>query len=114
MRRDISIHIASLSLIARGKKKIISVIAITSKPGNRDPKVPNAKTRDRVPVDPDQSHQIPGFNSPPAEIMIATPLEWEPSDWLKGYAVITVFRTCNIVIHIAHEYGVTIQVNPFF
>ena len=38
-----TIHILSLSFIARGEKQIRSVIAITSKPGTRDPKVPNAK-----------------------------------------------------------------------
>ena len=41
-------------------------------------------------------------------------LELEPSDWLKGYAVITIFRTRGIVIQIAHEYGETFQVNDFF
>ena len=59
-----TIHILSLSFIARGEKQIRSVIAITSKPGTRDPKVLNAKTRDRVPNDPGQSHPIPGFSSP--------------------------------------------------
>jgi len=51
-RVPITIHIASLSFIASGEKQIISVIAITSKPGNRGPKVPNPKTRDRVPASP--------------------------------------------------------------
>ena len=54
-----TILILSLSFIARGEKQIRSVIAITSKPGTRDPKVPNAKTRDRVPSKPDQSQAIP-------------------------------------------------------
>jgi len=62
-RRDIPIHIASLSLIATGKKQI-SVIAITSIPGTWNPIVSNAKTRDRVPADPGQSHPIPGFKCP--------------------------------------------------
>jgi len=50
--RNIAIHITSLSLIARGLKQIISVIAITSKPVTRDPIVTNAKTWDRVPAGP--------------------------------------------------------------
>jgi len=42
-------------------------------------------------------------------------LELEPSDWLKGYAVITIFRTRGIVIsQFAHEYSVTFQVNDFY
>ena len=63
-RRAMAIHIASLSLIARGKKQIRSVITITSKPGTRDPIVPNAKTRDQVPASPSRSQPIPGFSSP--------------------------------------------------
>ena len=58
------LHILSLSFIARGEKQIKLVIAITSKPGTRDPKVPNAKTRDRVPANPGQFHPIPGFTTP--------------------------------------------------
>jgi len=46
--------------------------------------------------------------------MADTPLELEPSDWLKGYAIITIFGTRGIVIHIAHEYGVTFQVSDFW
>jgi len=46
--------------------------------------------------------------------MVDTPLELEPSDWLKVYAIITNFRTRGIEIHITHEYGVTFQVNDFF
>ena len=64
-RRVMAIHIASLSLIARGKQQIRSVITITSKPGTRDPIVQNAKTRDRVPASPSRSQPIPGFSSPP-------------------------------------------------
>jgi len=63
-RRVMAIHIASLSLIARGKQQIRSVITITSKPGTRDPIVQNAKTRDRVPASPSRSQPIPGFSSP--------------------------------------------------
>jgi len=40
-------------------------------------------------------------------------LELEPCDWLKRYVVITIFRTRGLVIQIAHEYGVTFQVNDF-
>ena len=60
-----TIHIPSLSFIARGEKQIRSVITITSKPGTRDPKVQNAKTRVRLPSNPGQSHPIPCFSSPP-------------------------------------------------
>jgi len=66
-RRVMAIHIASLSLIARGKQQIRSVITITSKPGTRDPIVQNAKTRDRVPASPSRSQPIPGFSSPQEE-----------------------------------------------
>ena len=41
-------------------------------------------------------------------------LELEPSDWLKWYAVFTIFRTRGIVIKTAHEYSVTFQVNDFY
>ena len=82
------------------------MITITSKPGTRDPKVPNAKIRHQVAADP-------GFKYPP-EIMVDTPLELEPSNLLKGYAVITIFVTRGIVIHIAHEYSLTFQVSDFF
>jgi len=93
--------------------QILSVITITSKHGTRDAKVSNAKTRHRVRAVSDQSHLIPGFSSAP-DNMVDTPLKLEPSDFLKGYAVITVFRTRGIVIHIAHKYGVTFQVNDIF
>jgi len=59
----ITIYIASVSLIVRGKKQILSVIAITSQPGTRDPKVPNAKTLNWVSASLDRS-RVPGFSSP--------------------------------------------------
>jgi len=38
---------------------------------DRDPTVPNAKTRDRVPADLGQSHPILGFSSPPNPVKMA-------------------------------------------
>jgi len=50
----------SLSFIAEARKQTISVIAITSKSGTRDPK---AKTRERGPASPIRS-RVPGFSCP--------------------------------------------------
>ena len=46
------------------KKGLKLVILIRGNIKTRDPILPNAKTRDRVPAYPGQSHPIPGFSSP--------------------------------------------------